>query len=941
MSDNEVKIKISADTSSASRNIKNAADEVKYFGIISENAKNKIDILAHGVQFLSGALAPLIGAFVNFAKNTIGLNSDLENLAGRLQGLIAANSSNITSTGEVVDANKKWVMSGEAAKLQLEKLKQTSQNTAFSVSDLANGFSMFYATAANQGSIAQANEAFNSIAVAAKVAGKNMGDLTPMFDSLATGSVVAGSEMGAFMRIVGLTNEELKKANENGRVFDYINEKLAKFKELNALGSDTYENALSRFKSELSSLQQELGKGVFESFKSELKSVGDFLNKNHDEILKFAGVFVVGAKHIGIFGAALLSTKATLAVFKGASNLAKSAMISLSATFTSTASGAGVLNTALNSLKMAFKTFLPTAIVFGGLEMLISYLGRATSASDTLAASVAKTSAQIKAMSAAQRENELNELSKARNTLLNEQAKFSVKANKGDIFSQTADFWLGGADIRRTANQAKADEYAAQIKQIDEQINRIKSINALTFKDEQKSELMGISAPTKAIEKDNKELEKQLKERNRYLLEFHEQRRESEKAWAIKEDELRTNLKGVGFNEAQINEMVATNKATYMKRFEEKIKTSKVKGPKISANKDASKEYETALNRAIAYYEAINDKENKRLKERELKSIKLRELGLSEAQISANLAREDTKIQIEEDIKKLASKERYYELLGEKAKAASIRNQIRAKELEEQGASKKEIAGSIYGKERMEDNYANLSSALGYDTGEMGKYQNQINAIDEFHRAELERIRDHYKLLGDEHMQGQAAQDEIFRAHMQMRVSQMGVGFDAMAGLAKMFYDASGGQNKTALRAYQAMMIGKAIVNTYTAASNAYASAANPYLGAAMAAVAIAQGMAQVAQIKAQKFHTGGFIGDKPLARDEVPAILQTGEFVLSRKQVSQMKDTNLEAKSITNEVNYENSAPIIVNTISPDMFEQWASSYDGRRVIKNVINGG
>ena len=108
-----------------------------------------------------------------------------------------------------------------------------------------------------------------------------------------------------------------------------------------------------------------------------------------------------------------------------------------------------------------------------------------------------------------------------------------------------------------------------------------------------------------------------------------------------------------------------------------------------------------------------------------------------------------------------------------------------------------------------------------------------------------------------------------------------------------------------------------------------------------MAAVAIAQGMAQVAQIKAQKFHTGGFIGDKPLARDEVPAILQTGEFVLSRKQVSQMKDTNLEAKSITNEVNYENSAPIIVNTISPDMFEQWASSYDGRRVIKNVINGG
>ncbi|MCI6988415.1 MAG: hypothetical protein MR902_02445 [Campylobacter sp.] len=146
-----------------------------------------------------------------------------------------------------------------------------------------------------------------------------------------------------------------------------------------------------------------------------------------------------------------------------------------------------------------------------------------------------------------------------------------------------------------------------------------------------------------------------------------------------------------------------------------------------------------------------------------------------------------------------------------------------------------------------------------------------------------------------------------------------------------MFYDASGGKNKAALRAYQALMVGKAIVNTYTAASNAYASAGNPILGAALAAMAIAQGMAQVAQIKAQKFHTGGYVGSG-LARDEVPAILQTGEYVLSRKDVANLKDNGTNRQS-------DSSSVVIVNTIDPDMFNQWANSRNGKRVIKNVIS--
>lgn len=129
-------------------------------------------------------------------------------------------------------------------------------------------------------------------------------------------------------------------------------------------------------------------------------------------------------------------------------------------------------------------------------------------------------------------------------------------------------------------------------------------------------------------------------------------------------------------------------------------------------------------------------------------------------------------------------------------------------------------------------------------------------------------------------------------------------------------------------------MVGKAIVNTYTAATNAYASAGNPYLGAALAALAIAQGMAQVAQIKAQKFHTGGMVGGGNLKNDEVNAVLLKGEYVLNREQTKQLKDSAAAPQT------EQGGGVVIVNTLDNSVFEQWANSRNGKRVIKNVISG-
>ncbi|MBP3223959.1 MAG: hypothetical protein J6M14_01485 [Campylobacter sp.] len=183
-----------------------------------------------------------------------------------------------------------------------------------------------------------------------------------------------------------------------------------------------------------------------------------------------------------------------------------------------------------------------------------------------------------------------------------------------------------------------------------------------------------------------------------------------------------------------------------------------------------------------------------------------------------------------------------------------------------------------------------------------------------------------------------AHQQALDRQRLQndMYASSFANGLNSLVSLAGSISQAFEGKNKTALRAYQALMGARAMVNAYVAASNAMASAGNPYLGAAMAAVALAQGMAQVAQIKAQKFHTGGFIGGEPLKRDEVPAILQTGEYVLSRKQVAQMSEApNSSAGASASEPNI-----VIINSVDNSVMEAWANSRGGAKVIKNVIKG-
>ena len=218
--DVNITISINGDT----HNLRAAREDVNALG----RSLNNTDTIANALRSSFGKIAASvasIGALAvgvkELAASGIEANRSFENLKIQLTGLIAANSSNVSMMGKTLDAHAKWNMSMKESEGILKKLNETNAKTKFTLEEITGAFNMFYATSAGQGSRAKAVQAMDSIALAAQAVGKNLSDLTPMMDSLATGTVVAASEMGSFMKIVGLTNEELKKASSEGKVYDH------------------------------------------------------------------------------------------------------------------------------------------------------------------------------------------------------------------------------------------------------------------------------------------------------------------------------------------------------------------------------------------------------------------------------------------------------------------------------------------------------------------------------------------------------------------------------------------------------------------------------------------------------------------------------------------------------------------------------------------------
>lgn len=885
--------------------------------------RQNIDMAAHSLQAYTLGLEVLKNQLIPLATAGIAANAQLESLQTKLTGLISANAANVTSTGEVITAQQKWQLSSEVASEALERLKSIATATGNEVSATTDAFTMFYATANDQGSASEAMDAFNAIALAAQVAGKDMASLVPMFDSLATGTVLAGSEMGFFMKIVGLTNEELKLANQNGTLFATLQQRLAEFGSVAKLSAGTYEMELNKLKSSISGLMSEASKPVFDTLKTSIAGLNKFIAENKEAISSLV-------KGISEMGEVLLVAGAGFVAMQSKILMANVSLATFSTTAFSATGALGAMSAGLSAAGAAFMRLLPVAVIAGLWECV----------------------GAIRAVN-----DETGELASGLNTIEKHIANFL-----NGFATWVTDLVIGFEKLGYEIDLVLAkipglgslkENAEEQLKILDEQ-SKANYVTSLV-KDQQ------INYPTTNTTTANtaaqlvnnkvdspKELEVDLKEQERLYLSYYETIGDLSSAWAIKEKALREQIAKSGItSEIKAGKLIQAQKEQYFSRNSKTTKST------AKTAEQLQREYEAELRNEIKKYELLKDYENKKLKERELKTLEYKRLGLSEVEMAQVFADEELEIEKEslrkqndERIKYLEKMSKYYEMLGEKAKAATFANEATALELENQGYSKEQIADMQFGEERRKDNYNTLSSALGWNTGISEQMITRFNAVDEYLNQEVARIEAHYGALSEMDAGYYEKKKALEQAHFTASLGNASTMFSGLSSLAKQYYDMSDGQNKTAFRAFQAFQVAQTIVSTYASAQKAYEQG-GPYLGPVLAAMAIAQGLMNVAQIKAQKYHTGGVVGEAgsgtgyiggSLQAGEVPAILQTGEGVLSRQGMSNLEALNL---GLLNQATPQNQEIVILNQVSDGVMEEYLQSRTGRKVIKNIINGG
>ena len=883
----------------------------------------KILNLAQGLQVFNLGWDILGEKLKNFATAGISANAVLESLQTKLTGLISANSANVTSTGEVINAQQKWQLSSEVASEALERLKSIATATGNQISSTTDAFTMFYATANDQGSATQALDAFNAIALAAQVAGKDMASLVPMFDSLATGTVLAGSEMGSFMKIVGLTNEELKLANQNGTLFATLQERLAQFGSVASLSAGTYEMELNKLKSSISGLMSEASKPVFDSLKNSIAGLNKFIAENKEAISSLV-------KGIAEMGEVLLVAGAGFLAMQSKILMATVSLATFSTTAFSATGALGAMTAGLTAVRAAFMRLLPVAVIVGlwecvgAIRAVNDETGKLSSGLNTIERHIA------------------NFLNGFATWVTNVAIGFQKLGHEGDLLlAKIPGFdWLkenANEELKKLEWQKQANYAAFLVK--DDQINN--PITNTATPNTNKAELINGKVGAKELEVD-------LKEQERLYLSYYEAIGDLSSAWAIKEKALREQIAKSGItDELEANKLIQAQKEQYFSRNSRSIKST-AKTPE-----QLQKEYEAELRNEIKKYELLKDYENKKQKERELKTLEYQRLGLSEVEMAQVFADEELEIEKEnlrkqndERIKYLEKMSKYYEMLGEKAKAATFANEASALELENQGYSKEQIANMQFGEQRRKDNYNTLSSAMGWNTGVSEQMLARFNAIDEYLNQEKARIEAHYGELSEMDAGYYEKKKALEKAEFTASLGNANTMFSGLGALAKQYYDLSDGQNKSAFRAYQAFQVAQTMISTYASAQEAY-RVGGPYLGPVLSAIAIAQGLMNVAQIKAQKYHSGGVVGEAGsgvgyiggnLQAGEVPAILQTGEGVLSRQGMSNLEALNL---GLLAQATPQNQEIVILNQVSDGVMEEYLQSRTGRKVIKNIINGG
>lgn len=205
-----------------------------------------------------------------------------------------------------------------------------------------------------------------------------------------------------------------------------------------------------------------------------------------------------------------------------------------------------------------------------------------------------------------------------------------------------------------------------------------------------------------------------------------------------------------------------------------------------------------------------------------------------------------------------------------------------------------------------------------------------------------------------------AFEDETqIKIPIQLPIKEVGTAVSNMEQLMGNLYKLSGEQSKEFYTAQKAMSIISATISTYEAATKALNTGVYP-MNLVNAGIVTAAGLANVALIASQSFSSGGQVQGKNTGKDDVPAMLMAGEYVIKKKAVDYLgldylnNLNNLTPQSASsssdvapaftaqaqeNQVRQPiNNEISIVNYTDIKQFSQFLNTEEGKKSIVNIV---
>lgn len=282
--DLRIRLKVDADTGELIITQK----EFGKLGKAVDNTTNSFNSFIGKAKTIVGVSAAYLAFEQTIGKlvtTGIEFNRQTETMKIGISSLIAVNSSNETSLGRNIDATEKYRLANIASKEAIESLKEANKQTSATLPELTEAFQSALAPAMKAGlSIKETVEYTKLMTQAAGAMGVPMNQLSQEIKSVISGTIDMNSVVATNL---GLTNDQIKKAKEQGDLYDFLVSKLSDFAIAGNDVSSSFDGSMSNMQDAFMELAGELTKPIFDVFKEESKDLTSLFQKMTDKVKEF------------------------------------------------------------------------------------------------------------------------------------------------------------------------------------------------------------------------------------------------------------------------------------------------------------------------------------------------------------------------------------------------------------------------------------------------------------------------------------------------------------------------------------------------------------------------------------------------------------------------------------------------------------------------------